>query len=122
MKDPSNRLKNNERAPRTAIKNISDLIKKPLLKSGLETMRLFLCSGQRQRDARELDYAGSQRKIQEYLESGRILHFIMNTRQMPTEDGQGRDRDGTEQEMFWRFYERCHKGLFVLIPGLKCAL
>lgn len=25
------------------------------------------------------DYTGRQRKIQEYLESGRILHFIMNT-------------------------------------------
>lgn len=31
------------------------------------------------RDNPEVDYAGRQRKIQEYPESGRILRFIMNT-------------------------------------------
>lgn len=30
-------------------------------------------------ERREVDYDKGQRKIQEYLESGRILRFIMNT-------------------------------------------
>lgn len=58
-------------------------------------------NGEKETDALKPDYTDEgQRKIQEYLESGRILHFIMNTRQMPAEDEPGtreetRDRDGT---------------------------
>lgn len=77
------------RPPYNAIKNISDLIKKPLLKSVRSAIWRKNCCGDREMSSgrtKERDGGprwikpGRQRKILEYLESGRrILRFIMNT-------------------------------------------